>query len=288
MPPVSAAAKGQPEEPKSPGPPPPKHLAFIDQGGNDKRLQGYRTPAGFKVEIVAEGPTVVNPVALAFADDGTPHVIEWLFSNEDKPREHIDTLKYKDGSTRKVATMRKKRKDVVKVLISSKKNGIFDKSKVVLEEELPSGLLLYDGWLYLCGQGTVRRYKQSKPDGAHDKKEVIAQGFGGPVSGMTLGNDGWLYLTSGSGDHFVEGSDGSRATVLRTGAIFRCKPDPARKMEAYALGFCHPSRAAFDLGGNLFLLRSKWGRQIQTLPADSRRRSSRLWLAAGPRRPLPT
>ena len=33
----------------------------------------------------------------------------------------------------------------------------------MLEDELPSSILLHDGWLYLSGRGTVRRYKQSKP-----------------------------------------------------------------------------------------------------------------------------
>jgi quinoprotein glucose dehydrogenase len=245
--PCASGAWGQADESKPA--PAAKGPVFIDQGGADARLKGYRTPAGFKVEVAAEG-TFGNAVALTFADDGAPHVIEWRFAGE-KLQEHAETIKYKDGSTRTVVTRRKKTKDVVKVLISTKKDGVFDKSKVVLEEEMPTGLLLYDGWLYLCGQGTVRRWKQSKPGAGYDKKEVIAHGFGGQVSGMTLGGDGWLYLTAAAGDHFVEGSDGSRATVLRTGAIFRCKPDGAG-VEVFALGFGTPARAAFDLGGNLF------------------------------------
>ena len=63
---------------------------------------------------------------------------------------------------------------------------------------------------------------------------------------MTIGNDGWLYLTSGDDDNVVEGSDGSRATVLRTGAVFRCRPDGS-KVEAFAMGFRNPYRdVAFD------------------------------------------
>jgi putative membrane-bound dehydrogenase-like protein len=242
--------------PQSPARPAPKGLAFIDQGQSDKRLKGYRTPEGFKVEIVAEKPTVINPVGLTFADDGTPWVLEWRPSPGDERLETIETVKYKDGSTRKFAVQDKKKKDVVKVLTASKKDGVFDKAKVVLDEEYSSSILLHDGWLYLCGRGTVRRYKQSKPDGPYDKKETIAQGFAcfgdGQVSGMTLGVDGWLYLTAGAGDHYVEGSDGSRATVLRTGAIFRCRPDGS-KLHTFAIGFCNPrGDVSFDLGGNLF------------------------------------
>ena len=42
----------------------PKFITqFIDQGEFDPRLKGYVTPKGMKLEIVADYPTVVNPVA---------------------------------------------------------------------------------------------------------------------------------------------------------------------------------------------------------------------------------
>ena len=243
-------------KPQSAPRPKPKWLKIIDQGTNDPRLKGYFTPEGIKVEIVAEAPTVVNPVGMTFADDGTPFVLEWRPSPGDEWRETPVIFTYKDGSTRKVATMKKRVKDVVKVLSASKENGVYDRSRVVLEDELPSSILLHDGWLYLSGRGSVRRYKQSKEGGPYDVKEVIAQGFCGfhhhQVSGMTIGNDGWLYLTSGDDDNYVEGSDGSRATVLRTGAVFRCRPDGS-KMEVFSLGYRNPYRdVAFDAAGNMF------------------------------------
>ena len=55
-----------------PSKPAPPWLKVIDQGDLDPRLKGYKTPEGVKVEIVAEEPTVVNPVCMAFADDGAP------------------------------------------------------------------------------------------------------------------------------------------------------------------------------------------------------------------------
>ena len=61
-----------------------------------------------------------------------------------------------------------------------------------------------------------------------------------------------VFITAGAGDHHVEGSDGSRATVLRTGAVFRCRPDGS-KLHAFAIGLCNPhGNVAFDLGVNLF------------------------------------
>ena len=251
---AAAADKVDFTQPQSPPAPTPAWLKSIDQGQHDPRLKGYKTPAGIKVEIVAEEPVVINPVAMTFALDGTPHVLEWR--PEAGARGVAETFTYRDGSVRKVATMKKTVKDVVKVLTDGKKQGRYDEARVILEDELPSSILLHDGWLYLSGRGTVRRYRQSKPGGDYDVKEVIVQGFCGyqqqQVSGMTIGPDGWLYLTAGEGDNVVEGSDGSRATVIRTGAVFRCRPNGAR-MHTFARGFRNPYRdVAFDAAGNLF------------------------------------
>jgi putative membrane-bound dehydrogenase-like protein len=243
-------------QPQSPPRPTPAWLKTIDQGRNDPRLKGYLTPEGIKVEIVAEFPTVTNPVGMTFADDGTPYVLEWLRDSGSTFPEYPEPIHYKDGTSRNVATMKKKVKDQVKVLRDTKGKGVYDEAKVILKDELPSSILLHDGWLYLSGRGTVRRYRQSQPGGPYDVKEVIAQGFCGfhhhQVSGMTIGNDGWLYLTAGDDDNIVEGSDGSRATVLRTGAVFRCRPDGSH-MRVYSMGYRNPYRdVAFDAAFNIF------------------------------------
>jgi putative membrane-bound dehydrogenase-like protein len=246
-----------PKQEQSPAKPKPKWLKIIDQGQNDPRLKGYLTPEGLKVEIVADYPAVVNPVGMTFAEDGTPYVLEWRpdIGGSTFP-EKKEEITYKDGGKRLITTMKKRVTDVVKVLRDSKGDGVYDQSQVILEDELPSSILLHDGWLYLSGRGTVRRYKRSRLDGPYDIQEVIAKGFCGfhhhQVSGLTIGNDGWLYISSGDNDNYVEGSDGSRATVLRTGAIFRCRPDGSH-MHTYALGFRNPYRdVSFDTAFNMF------------------------------------
>ena len=50
----------------------------------------------------------------------------------------------------------------------------------------------------------------------------------------------------GEEDGVVPADDGSRSTVLRTGAVFRCRPDGSR-MHAYSMGYRNPYRdVAFD------------------------------------------
>jgi putative membrane-bound dehydrogenase-like protein len=260
------------------GPPasPPKSAAakLLDQGRYDPRLQGYLAPEGVKVEIVAEEPVVINPVGMAFGTDGTLYVLEWV-CGEGPAKQGKLTFTFKDGTRHTVPVMTKPVMDRVKVLRDSKGKGVYDQSRVVLQEELPSGILVHDGWLYLSGRGSVRRYRladlaryeapqepeptdpaRRKADPRRPQPEVIARGFGGlgqhQVSGLTLGHDGLLYVTVGAGDSIMEGSDGSRATVLRSGAVFRCRPDGSR-LEVFALGFCNPYRdVAPDPAGNLF------------------------------------
>ncbi|HBI43953.1 MAG TPA: hypothetical protein DDY78_14040 [Planctomycetales bacterium] len=218
---ADAPAASAPEPAPKPA---PSWVKIIDQGDLDPRLKGYKTPEGVKVEIVAENPVVVNPTGMAFGDDGTPYVLA---------------------------------RGAIKSLSDGKGKGVYDASEVVLESEKATGLLLHDRWLYVAEGNTVRRYKQSKGEGAYDVKEVVAKGFGGigrhQGSGMTIGLDGWLYLTAEDGDNVVEGSDGSRATVLRSGAVFRCRPDGS-KMQTFAIGFVVTyGNAAFDAAGNMFL-----------------------------------
>lgn len=237
--------------------PEPFPIKHVDQGQFDPRLKGTFLPEGFKAEIVVDAPDTINPVGMTFDPFGNLYVMEWRPDpiTGDKWYEVKETFRYRDGTTRQVATMRKFTTDVVKVFAPNA-NGQFNKPQTIISEELPSSIIWHDGYLYVTGRGTVRRWKQSRPGGPWDIREVIAQGFCGfhhhQVSGLTIGNDGLLYLTSGDDDNYVEGSDGSRATVRRTGAVFRCNPDGS-KMEAYSLGYRNPYRdIAHDDAFNLF------------------------------------
>jgi quinoprotein glucose dehydrogenase len=238
--------------------PEPFSVKHVDQGQFDPKLKGLLLPEGFKAEIVIDAPDTINPVGMTFDPDGNLYVMEWRPDpvTGDKWFEVKETFRYKDGTTKQVATMKKFTTDLVKLFKYNATTGKFNKPETIISEELPSTIIWHDGYLYVTGRGTVRRWKQSRPNGPWDVREIIAQGFCGfhhhQVSGITLGNDGLLYLTSGDDDNFVEGSDGSRATVLRTGAVFRCRPDGS-KMETYSLGYRNPYRdIAYDDKFNLF------------------------------------
>lgn len=258
--------------PQSATRPEPFPVTMVDQGKFDSALKGYFLPEGFKLEVVVDAPDTINPVGMTFAPDGTLYVMEWRPDpvTQDRWFEVKETFRYRDGTTRQIATMKKFTTDLVKQFNYQPATGKFGPPKVIISEELPSSILYHDGWLYVTGRGTVRRWRQgvqvgvggpgterpASKDDPWSLREIIAQGFCGfhhhQVSGLTIGNDGLLYITSGDDDNYVEGSDGSRATVLRTGAVFRCRPDGSN-MEVYSLGYRNPYRdLAYDDKFNWF------------------------------------
>jgi quinoprotein glucose dehydrogenase len=262
--PAPAAAPPPPPEfsqVQSPPKPPPFPVTMVDQGRFDPRLKGYFLPEGFRLEIVLADPDVVNPVGMTFAPDGSLFLLEWRPDPVTRDRWFpvIETFRYRDGTTRQITTMKKFTMDLVKHFTVNARTGAFDPPRTIIAEELPSSILYHDGWLYVTGRGTVRRWRQapaggvagidtSRPAAPSDPwnvRETIAQGFCGfhhhQVSGLTIGNDGLLYLTSGDDDNYAEGSDGSRATVLRTGAVFRCRTDGSR-LETFSIGYRNPYR----------------------------------------------
>jgi len=256
---------------QSPTKPEPFPIKMVDQGEFTPALKGYFLPEGFKLEVVISDPDTINPVGMTFGPDGSLYVMEWRPDpvTGDKWFEVKETFRYRDGSVKQVATMKKFTTDLVKQF-KPNAAGKFDAPKVILSEELPSSIIYHDNWLYVTGRGTVRRWRQGvqvgvggpgserpvNPTDPWSLRETIAQGFCGfhhhQVSGLTIGNDGLLYITSGDDDNFAEGSDGSRATVLRTGAVFRCKPDGSN-LETFSVGYRNPYRdIAYDDKFNFF------------------------------------
>ena len=202
------------------------------QARADDRLAQTRIPSGWKVEIAASEPMVVNPVTMTFGDDGRLYVIEWKEGRE--PNDHI------------------------KVLTDDNGDGIFDRAEMFMDKlDLPAGILFWDGWVYLTLEHDIVRFRDADGDGKYEVRETIATGFGNDnshhrVSGLILGPDGYLYMTTGDSDAHARGSDGSKADVLRCGGVFRCKPDGS-KMENVAYGMRNPwGNVAFDDGFRIF------------------------------------
>ena len=192
----------------------------------DPRLAGYRVAPGYKVTIAATEPLVINPVTMTFGLDGRLFVVEWMPGRGPNDR--------------------------IKVLTDENGDGTFDRADIYMDGlELPAGVLFWDGWTYVTLDHDLVRFKDKDGDGTFEERQSVVTGFGNDdshhrVSGIAMGPDGWLYLTTGDSDARAKGSDGSEATVLRSGGVFRCKPDGS-KLEVFAFGMRNPwGNVAFD------------------------------------------
>lgn len=235
--------------------PTPDWVRMVDHGETDPQLKGMRAPEGVQIDVVASDPAIIDPVGMTFADDGSLYVLEWREATD-----QIDTtyeVHYQDGTTATVNRKTKNVNDDLKCLYDTNGDGIYDKAELVMNDlEMPSSLLLHDGWMYFPSIGHVIRRRPSATGSDKWDEEEILRGMCGyhhhQVSGLTLSHDNWMYTTTGDDDNIAEGSDGSRATVLRTGAIFRSRPD-GRKLSEFARGFRNPYRnVVFDELYNMF------------------------------------
>lgn len=184
-------------------------------------------------------------------------------------------------------------------------------------DSMQRGNVEQDGWRYLASGGHVVRRRPHDPElmkqlqaAAEAKKgpptkasadaqwieQILLSGLAKQAdadTGITLGPDGWLYVSGGSGDHRTESWDDSQAAVLRSGAIFRLNADGSR-LEEFARGFVRPSAVAFDALGNAFCVDSGASatkfvtRLIHVLPGgDYGWRQAKLAKGAEAKEPLP-
>ena len=251
---------------------------MTDLGKSDPQLKGWHAPRGIRVEIVAAESAGVTPERLAFAENGTLHVLERKSGG--KLRLELQEADDPGGRRIKRYRTRSDTRDELKSLHDANGDGIYDQARVVMNDlELPGGLLIEGGWTYWTSAGRVLRRRPHGPDELDQLQAAAAAKKGPPTvatedgkwieqqlvaglsavapfqaSGLTLGADGWLYVTAGSGDNRPESWDGSRAVALRTGGVFRMRPDGSQLHE-FARGLRNPrGNVACDDLGNVFHL----------------------------------
>lgn len=117
-----------------------------------------------------------------------------------------------------------------------------------------------DGSVYLATRGEIFRLRDTDGDGRADERTPIVHletkgdyPHNG-LSGFAFDFDGTVYFGLGEnkGAEFkLIGTDGSVASELEGGQIYRCRPDGTR-VEMVAFGFWNPFHLAFDAFGRLF------------------------------------
>ena len=192
-------------------------------------------PPGFKVEVVASEPEIVNPVAMTIDEKGRI----WITESLEYPRREPG-----------------KGRDRIKVLEDTDGDGKADKFTIFAEGlNIPSGIAVGHGGVWVANSPDILFYPNADRDLVPDgPPQVVVTGFGRDdthelPNSLTWGPDGALYGWNGvfNQSHVVQ--DGK--TFDFTCAIFRIEPK-TRKFGLFCEGTSNPWGLAINENGDFF------------------------------------
>jgi len=170
-------------------------------------LKSFTVAPGFRVDLVAAEPDVMDPVAVAFDEDGRIYVAEMADYPLGPPSGRIKLLEDTDG------------------------DGKIDRVSLFVDKiPYPTGVMPWRGGVLVTAAPDIWFFKDTDGDGKADVREVIFNGFSEGnqqhrVNGLQFGLDNWIYGTNGdSGGNVRRGSaDGPKVSI--SGRDFRFRPD---------------------------------------------------------------
>jgi putative membrane-bound dehydrogenase-like protein len=202
----------------------------------EEAIKKMQVPPGFRVELVAAEPDIVNPVAMTFDERGRI----WITESLEYPKRAAGPGK-----------------DRVKLLESTKGDGKFDKVTTVIEGlNIPSGIAIGHGGVWLANAPDILFYPfEDFATAKLGKPQVVVTGFGRfdtheLPNCLTWGPDGWLYGLNGVFNRSVVKQDGK--TFDFTCALFRIHPK-TKKFETFCEGTSNPWGLAFNDNGDAFV-----------------------------------
>lgn len=253
----------------------------IAEASNDaeQAIPGFKVPEGAKVSLVAAEPSLANPVAFTFDEQGRLIVCEtfrqsngvednrghmnWLIDDlkAQSVQDRIDYIKRFEKNNLQKYT---RDHDRLRLLTDKDGNGVYEYSQVfadgfnAIEEGTGAGVLSYNGTVYYTCIPKLWGLKDTNNDGVADEKNVLQDGFGvrfafrgHDMHGLVLGPDGRLYFSIGDRGYNLTTKEGKTFKRPDTGAVFRCELDGS-DLEVYAYGLRNPQELVFDKYGNLF------------------------------------
>jgi putative membrane-bound dehydrogenase-like protein len=192
----------------------PKRLIAFDMTpprSPEEALTTMRVPAGFRVELVAAEPVVVDPVALDFGPDGRL----WVAEMRDYPLG---------------MNGRGKPGGVVKTLVDADGDGRYEKAIPFLEGlPFPSSVMAWRKGVIIAAAPEVFYAEDTDGDGRADVRRTLLTGFveGNQqhrVNGFEWGLDGWIYAANGDSGGKVR-SEKTGQTLSISGRDLRFRPD---------------------------------------------------------------
>ncbi len=179
----------------------PKDVPDVPPVEPEKALETFRVKEGFRLELVAHEPLVVDPIQIAFDEDGRLYVVE---------------MRWYQSETRG-DLMFDERIGRIRLLEDTNGDGRFEKSTIFADKlRYPSAVFPYDGGVYVGLEPDIIYLKDRNGDGVADFRQVVFTGFGNQrdrLDSQTFMNS----LTWGL-DNRIHGAKGHGGTIASLGS----------------------------------------------------------------------
>ena len=217
-------------------------------------LRSFQLVEGFRLETAAAEPEVIDPVEIAFDENGDLWVAEML----DYPFGPLDG---------RAARSR------IRLLKDGDGDGRFE-TAAVFAQELPqvSSVLPWQGGVLVTAASEILYLRDKNGDGKADQREVWFQGFIStgvssevPVTSLRLGVDNWIYAANSGADREITSPKWPEQPAVRiNGHDFRFHP-----MKGLLEAAAGPARygMSFDAWGNRFVTESALHLRHAVFPA---------------------
>lgn len=215
-------------------------------------LERITVPPGFRVQLFAAEPDVLQPIAFDFDDRGRLWVVE-CFSYPDFKREDQDR---------------------VSIFTDENGDGKFEQRKVFLSNgHRLSGITLGFGGVWLCSPPNLIFIADANEDDLPDAPPLVhLDGFTtdalhNMVNGLAWGPDGWLYGRHGILRNSLVGKPGApdKERVLLNCSIWRYHPT-RKTFEVVAHGTTNPWGLDWDENGQAFFSNNVVGHLWHLIP----------------------
>jgi len=208
----------------------------------EKRFPPLQLPSGFKAALFACDPLIEYPSVIALG----PRVGSAFVPYD-----------YMTGLGTEIV-----RRDEVKLVEDTDGDGFADRATFYAGGfNSIQGLAFHDGTVYVMHAPYLTALRDTNGDGAGDERRDLFKGLGWEpekapdrlhmANGVTVGHDGWLYLSLGDRGVDTVRPEGDRL-VLNSGGILRCRPD-GKDLHVFSYGLRNIYDVALDEELNVFV-----------------------------------
>jgi putative membrane-bound dehydrogenase-like protein len=184
---------------------------MLAQKSPEASLTALHVRPGFRAELVASEPLVVDPVAIAWGADGKL----WVVEMRDYPMGM-------DGAGQPGSR--------VKFLEDGNGDGVYDTATVFLDElGFATGVMPWRDGVLVTAAPLILFAKDTDGDGKVDHREPLFSGYGEAnqqhrVNGLRWGLDNWIHGANGDGGGEIRSEKSGEVVSIR-GRDFRIRPD---------------------------------------------------------------